>query len=218
MQVDNVDLTVRPYSYGILLDGSDHYRETESPRLRPYVPGTPPPADAAPSSLPGQPNAPHAPAQSFGFDADDDEDDFGDFSGASDFPAEPASMQPAPQQPTFSTGDDPVDWSATVLRPHTATAAFSTTAQPNKGQPGSATRNTAKSAFQPSPAEDLYDDDFGDFAAAEEEADFGDFAAAEQDAKTPEPEWGVSKYAPPPISKLKNPAIFVPCNLRCKPL
>ena len=33
-QVASVDLSIRPVSYGIFLSGSDHLRETESPRLR----------------------------------------------------------------------------------------------------------------------------------------------------------------------------------------
>ena len=35
LQVASVDLSIRPVSYGIYLNGSDNLRETESPRLRP---------------------------------------------------------------------------------------------------------------------------------------------------------------------------------------
>ena len=39
-------MSLRPVSYGVYLSGTDHLRETESPRLRSRTPGQRPPTDA----------------------------------------------------------------------------------------------------------------------------------------------------------------------------
>lgn len=47
----SVDLSLVPVSYGVYLDGSDHLRETESPRLRARDAGQRPPTNGSNSPV-----------------------------------------------------------------------------------------------------------------------------------------------------------------------
>lgn len=193
MQVDNVDLSVKPVSYSVLLEGGDHFRETESPRLKPRSAGVPAP------SRPATPR--HAERNVASQQADSSEDDFGNFSGAGDSVDVTASVPSAlpvsealasspvlpPTAPESTSLEQPtrtghygsqhaIDWRTTRNRPHTAQAAFN---QPREFSVPvdlpQGRHHTVGAAFSVPPkeaaeAEGEDDDEFGDFEQVDEPA------------------------------------------------
>lgn len=144
-------------SYGITLSDSDHYRETESPRLRPRDSDSPPQTQTS-KAVPV--------ATETG-----DDDEFGSFSGATDLAADVAPQKEQKQPESIphaavigAVRPDAVNWSTTRLRPHTASAAFSQ--QSKKTTPPDPGRvHTVQTAFKP-PVE-VDQDEFGDFETVE---------------------------------------------------
>ena len=177
---------MRPVSYGITLESSDHYRETESPRLRHRAPGEAPPPTEQPAAGEQTGAAPATEAAEA-----DNEDEFGSFSQAVATPVESTGHEPAITEQPVKTqvtpatataaeqaqtaeqrqADEDTDWRYTKWRPHTVKAAFSNPQlQTRQWPPPEGVKpHTVKAAFRPPPASVDSDDegDFGEFSGAD---------------------------------------------------